>query len=139
MTTTCVSALALSATSLIASNPGTASCWIVRCLASGSAPRHTRRARPVDRGDRRVDPVRLDEEPQARASGWQVALVLEALLALLLFGEQRVGVGPEQPAGEGASREVPRRETPIRLGERNPVPEERVLVHHRRIRRARRG
>src|SRR5439155_5373588 len=37
MTTTSVSAVALSATSLIASNPGTASGWILRCIASGSA------------------------------------------------------------------------------------------------------
>src|SRR5437773_12173663 len=100
---------------------------------------YSERLRPVGRRDRRVDPVRLDEEPQVRAWGWQIALVLEALLALLLFGEERVGVGPEQPAGAAASREVPRRETPICLGERNPVPEERVLVRHKRIRRAKRG
>src|SRR2546425_5738934 len=94
---------------------------------------HTRRARPVGRADRRVDPVRLEEEPQVRALGWQVALVLEALLALLLFGEQRVGIPPDQPAWDAASGEVTRYESPIRLGERDPVPEERVLVHHRRI------
>src|SRR5947209_17904185 len=101
--------------------------------------RRARRARPVGRGDRRVDPVRLDEEPQVGAWGWQVALVLEALLTLLLFREQRVGIGPDQPAGDAASGEVTRRESPICLGERNPIPEERILIRPKRMRPARRG